>query len=639
MKKKEKLLRSFGELDDKYIEEADPRKKKKRRPYASIAIAATVAVLCTSLALWLFIPFNTDPPVLSEYADSEYYPLIQKLSDATYTPPKYHNNYQIFVQSVDDIVTTLTGGATKGESMDFEANEPTAEADGTQQYVEVTDNQVEGVIEGDILKRTEDRAFYLNGDMLTVYSIEGKDSRELGSYKIYPFTDAAGYFYYNMGEMYLSSDGNTVTFVLPYSINSKGAFTALITLDVSDPANIKQTKLVNITGGYTSSRITDGKILLLTEFYVGNNPDFSDESTFLPQIECNGERKSIPMSNIVLPEELTTTRYTTVCSFDQSTLELCDSFAFLSYSNVIYVSRDSVYVTRQFYTDETDAEGYTHSYPQSEISRLAYGKDGFSFKGSVTVNGTLKDQYSLDEFDGILRAVTTTETTVHRSQSIDNVNYDEIISFPQNNADLYCIDIESMETVASVTSFAPEGERVQSARFDGYSAYVCTSIQLSDPVFFFDLSDLTNITAKDTGTIEGFSTSLIDLGDGFLLGIGVGSSWDEFKVEVYEENGDKVTSVCAYTENNTTYSTNYKSYLIDRESNLIGLAINRYTTGTTHYLLLHFDNYDLHPIVDIAIDNSIISSCRSFIADNYLYIFGSNNYVSYSTSFNAVPLN
>lgn len=633
MKKKEKLLRSFGELDDRYIEEADPQKKKKRRPYAAISAAAAFAVLLTSLSLWLFIPFNTEPPIMSEYADSEYYPLIQKLSDATYTPPKYHNNYQLFVQSVDDIVTTLTGGATMDESLNFSGNEPTADADGTQQYVEVTDNQVAGVIEGDILKRTEDRAFYLHGDLLTVYSIEGEESRELGSYKIYPFSDAAGYYFYNLGEMYLSSDGNTVTFVLPYSINSKGAFTALITLDVSDPENIKQTNLVNITGSYRSSRNTDGKLLLLTEFYVGNNPDFSDESTFLPQIECDGEPKSIPMSNIVFPEEISTTRYTTICSFDQATLELCDSFAFLSYSNVIYVSRDSVYVTRQFYTDKTAAEGYTYSYSQSEISRLDYSGESFEFKGSVTVNGTLKDQYSLDEFDGILRAVTTTENTVYRSQSIDNVNY-EIASFPKSNADLYCIDIESMETVASVISFAPEGERVQSVRFDGYSAYVCTSIKLSDPVFFFDLSDLSNITAKDTGTIDGFSTSLINLGDGFLLGIGVGGSWDEFKVEVYEENGDKVTSVCAYTEKNTTYSTEYKSYLIDRESNLIGLAIDRYNTGTANYLLLHFDNYDLHQVVDLPIEigYSNISKCRAFIADNYLYIFAGN-------SFNAVPLN
>ena len=81
-------------------------------------------------------------------------------------------------------------------------------------------------------------------------------------------------------------------------------------------------------------------------------------------------------------------------------------------------------------------------------------------------------------------------------------------------------------------------------RFDGTDAYVCTAVQLTDPVFFFDLSDMDNITYKETGTIEGFSTSLVNFGNGYLLGIGTGNVWGSLKIEIYEESATGVVSVC-----------------------------------------------------------------------------------------------
>ena len=98
---------------------------------------------------------------------------------------------------------------------------------------------------------------------------------------------------------------------------------------------------------------------------------------------------------------------------------------------------------------------------------------------------------------------------------------------------------------------------------------------MSDPVFFFDLSDVKNITYKETGTIEGYSSSLVNFGDGYLLGIGV-VNWSDFKVEVYEEKEDNVKSVCAYELNSADYSLDYKAYYIDRENQLVGLGIQNH---------------------------------------------------------------
>jgi uncharacterized secreted protein with C-terminal beta-propeller domain len=166
---------------------------------------------------------------------------------------------------------------------------------------------------------------------------------------------------------------------------------------------------------------------------------------------------------------------------------------------------------------------------------------------------------------------------------------------------------------------------VKSARFDGANAYVCTSVELSDPVFFFDLSDIDNITWKDTGTIEGFSSSLVNFGDGFLLGIGRGNSWNTVKIEVYEESGDGVVSVCKYEVEQGYYSNDYKSYFIDREKGLVGLGIDRYD-GDARYVLLHFNGYDIYEIANVLQGDGYLESYRAFIEDGYLYVFSISNF-------------
>ena len=198
------------------------------------------------------------------------------------------------------------------------------------------------------------------------------------------------------------------------------------------------------------------------------------------------------------------------------------------------------------------------------------------------------------------------------------------------NASLYCIDLSSLEIAASVIDFAPPNEAVRSVRFDKETAYVCTSVQLSDPVFFFDLSDLNHITYKDTGTIDGFSTSLINLGNGYLLGIGRGSRWDTFKIEVYEETADGVRSVCAYERDNTTYSTDYKSYYVDRTNQLLGIGYTDsyyygYSENRNKYILLHFDGYGLDKLLDVPL-NSTPENMRGVYIDGYMYMFGDNDF-------------
>ena len=625
--KKKNWYRGLSLADDKYIAEAHPDnviKPKRNRVIISLiaACACFALVICN---LWLFIPFNTNPPDVSQYANSEYYGLIQKLNALTFEQPKYKNNAAKLWAGLKDISFGITKDAVGGMPEDA----PTAdgEANGTGSYQEITDNQVEGIIEADRIKRSDTHIYYLDNDVLRIYSIDKENTAEIGSYTLY---GGSKNYYLDQWEFYLSSDCKTVTVVTQYytkTDSNSNRYVNLISLDVSDPANIVKKDEFNITGDYMSSRMTNGNILLLTEFVINKRElNFDDETTFLPQIDEGNGSHSIPASGIVSPDNLSNTRYTVVMKLDENTLDLEGTAAYLSYSEDVYVSENHVFLTHVFADKTENEDGTLTRNSMTEISCLTYGGDSFERKGNVTVRGYVKDQWSMDEYEGILRVFTTTNATTIREQYYDNGTVSaEILQTAtgQSNASLYCIDLSTFEVVASVIDFAPPREEIQSVRFDKETAYVCTSIELSDPVFFFDLSDLNNITYKDTGTIEGFSTSLINLGNGYLLGIGRGDSWSSFKVEVYEETDDGVRSVCSYEIEDAQYSTEYKSYYVDRQNQFVGVGV--IAEGVTKYILLHFDEYELVELVNVQLDGDP-AFMRGVYIDGYMYMFGTNDY-------------
>ena len=625
--KKKNWYRGLSLADDQYIAEAHPSriiKPQRNKIFISfVAACACLAMIVSSL--WLFIPFNTTLPDVSRYADSEYYGLIQKLNVLTFEQPKYKNNAATLWAAIKN--------AGMNKATDNAPESTTGEANGTGNYKEITDNQVEGIIEADRIKRSDTHIYYLDDDVLRIYSIDKENTAEIGSYTLY---DRAKNYYLNQWEFYLSSDCKTVTVVTQYykkNRNNSNRYVNLISLDVSDPSNIVKKDEFNITGDYMSSRMVNGSILLLTEFVIEKNElDFKDESTYLPQINEGNGSHSIPASGIVSPDNLNTPRYTVVMKLDANTLDLKGTAAYLSYSEDVYVSENHVFLTHVFADKKENKDGTITRNSMTEISCLTYGGDSFESKGSVTVRGYVKDQWSMDEYEGILRVFTTTNATTIREQYHENgtVSSNNLqTATGQSNASLYCIDLSTFEIMASVIDFAPPREEIQSVRFDKETAYVCTSIERSDPVFFFDLSDLNNITYKDTGTIEGFSTSLINLGNGYLLGIGSGGSWSSFKVEVYEETENGVRSVCSYELENTKYSTEYKSYYVDRQNQFVGVGVVEqiyYTSDKySRYILLHFDGYELVELVNVPL-NGDPANMRGVYIDGYMYMFGSGEF-------------
>ena len=571
------------------------KKKQRRQTIRTAVILGCVA----AIALVLFLPINHQPPSVRQYAKSEYYDVIRAINRAGYQKPHYDTLFEkYFVDARKDVdYNEGTMGVPMPDAGLNGSGSYAPEGVPGESYEEVTDNQVEGVIEGDLIKRSDKYIYYLRGDTLAVYTIAGGESSQCGSY---PVQVANRVHLAGSGrEMYLSEDCSTVTLIFTgygdiFTSGKKESFLCVIDLDVTDPGNIREVSRVYLTGAYLSSRLVDGKLLLMSEFYVPANCDYSRPETFLPQIGMPRDMHCIDADDIIIPEEMTEQRYTVVTMLDQKELTVTDTAAFFGCSAKLYVSKNHIFATCAYI-----AKASEH---MTEVSCVAYSPEGFTHKGSARLSGTVKNQYSMDEYEGMLRIVTSTTKKGVR------------------NADLTCLRLTDWKVLAKVESFAPNGETVESVRFDGCFAYVCTAevVMMTDPVYFFDLSDLDNITWKDTGTIDGYSSSLVNFGD-FLLGIGYGVR-RSLKIEVYEETADGVASVAVYEPSGLCFfAEDYKSYLVDRENGLVGLGIQY--NGESSYVLLHFDGYGLRELVKLPMEG-YLADMRAVFIDGWLYVFG-----------------
>lgn len=601
-------------------------KKLHRRRTQLRWTAATAGMLCLCILVGIALPhFENEPDngktdiLMNNKTEENVGDYAKVIRVIRAYEEKYQSDYvdgipedaPIFGEVVEDM--PVAPGAPLPE-----INSQPSKGENQNSSVEITDHQVAGVLEADIIKRSQTHIFYLHNNKLDVYPIAGIDTQLLSSMEI--GIDEG--VYYGDAMMYLSADAARLNVIVsgwvrgPVAVgwDSIDSFVKVISLDVSDPANIREQKCMIFTGSYTTSRMIGDNILLISNFTMDAQVDFEDESTFLPQYGTPGQMESISASCIVVPEELTDKDYTVVTLLDGKNMTVLGSGAFMSYSNQLYVSAENIYATRT-YTETVDlSEKHAKNVNMTEISCMAYSEETLTLNGTFTVEGWVKNQYSMDEHNGIFRVVTTT-----RSNDVEKIHggYQALTVNP-TNANLTCFKVGTWEQVAQVAQFAPDGETVESVRFDGDYAYVCTAkvVTLTDPVFFFDLSDLNNITYKDTGVIEGYSSSLIQLKDGYLLGIGFGEDRN-FKVEIYEETADGVNSVCSYSRE-TFFSSEYKSYYIDRENALFGIP-----TGDG-YVLLTFDGCQLIELTIAPVWAD--GDTRGVIIDDCLYVFARENF-------------
>ncbi len=374
-----------------------------------------------------------------------------------------------------------------------------------------TNVQVQGIDEGDIIKTDGKYIYIIAGDIMQIIDAQSglktAASVEIGqgchAQDMYIDSDRViviGYRYDNgkpaSGTDTLKSD----MMIAPYSSRN---YTFVKVYDTADKTAPRQYRYFEIEGTLTTSRKKDGCVYLLTNY---SRWSYGADPVPLPVICQDGKLSAISYRDVMVSLRCPGVRLMTL-----SAIDIMDSAAdvqnetIASGGYITYMSNGSLYVAGTEYKGGKET---------TFINKFSTDGTKIGYAGSGAVDGSLNNQFSMDEFDGNLRVATTI-----RSNGISN--------------SLTVLD-SNMEACGRVQGFA-EGERIYSVRFIGKRGYIVTFRQV-DPLFVFDLSDPT--APKITGELKvpGFSTYLHPVSEDVILGVGE----DVYDIYRKDENGNDV---------------------------------------------------------------------------------------------------
>lgn len=233
------------------------------------------------------------------------------------------------------------------------------------------------------------------------------------------------------------------------------------------------------------------------------------------------------------------------------------------------------------------------------------GLDTFAVEAIGTIPGSLLNQFSLDEYEGYVRAATTVGGFFGMGfgGSRDTEN------------DVYVLD-DGMKIVGSVQGMGVD-ERIYSARFVEDKGYLVTFRQ-TDPFYVLDLRDPANPKMSGELNIPGFSSYLHPISKERVLGVGQEES--QVKLSLFDVgNPENPTEKAKYnlSEYWTEVSQTHHAFLLDNKHKIF------FMPGGKGGYVFSYENDDLK--LEKAV--SIVSARRALFLDNYLYIIADQKVV------------
>ena len=150
-----------------------------------------------------------------------------------------------------------------------------------------------------------------------------------------------------------------------------------------------------------------------------------------------------------------------------------------------------------------------------------------SYVASGRVSGTVQDQFSISEFQGVIRVASTTDAWGRWwiSDPMNSETDEPAFTGPSNRVSmLEPTSSGDLDQIGIIEGIA-DGERIWSARFMGDRAYLVTFENI-DPLWVLDLSDPINPTILGELEVPGVSTYIHPVDETTLLTIGIGPGDD-----------------------------------------------------------------------------------------------------------------
>lgn len=530
------------------------------------------------------------------------------------SPKSYDDIYSVLKKNQDSINKGVLGAFNEDQS--FDSSKPMAPTASSKDFSK-TNIQVFGVDEADIVKTDGKYIYALLNNYLNIIEVDKDTMKIISKIKASSNTvDSSS----NYIEMYISDNKliviksfyqNNYTYdVIRKSnfYNNSTTTVSAVIFDITDKSKPTKINELSQSGNYISSRLIDNYLYITSNYYV-YNIEKRDIKTYIPM----ANEKPIDINDIlILPRP--TNSYVTITGIDiNNSNKHISSKAVLGNSNNIYADTDNIYVVGSDYNTRRD---------ETNIIKFKTDKGVISLEATGKVNGTILNQFSMDEYNDYFRIVTTHYD--YNRFIIDDIVGPGEEETTKNN--LYVLD-KNLKLVSKIEGLA-KGERIYSVRFDKDISYFVTFKQV-DPLFVVDLSNPEKPVIKTELKIPGFSEYLHVYDDKYLFGLGKEAN-DKGRVtslkismfDISDKNNviEKYKTVIGNNETWSEASYNHKAILISKSKNLIAFPLS------SSYIVYKFDDGKGFTKLKEIKNNDYYyyGNSRGLYIDDYLYVVSPN---------------
>jgi len=407
-----------------------------------------------------------------------------------------------------------------------------------------TNVQEQGVDEPDLVKTNGTTLFAVAAGRLNAVAVTGTRPQLLDSLKL-----DGGWSH----ELLLAGDRLLVLSRGGYWVTPRPAATAiampyfpaksvLSEIDVSNPRALRLVRTLTVGGAYVDARLVGATARIVVSSQVPTTLPFEQPtgstdaalatardhnravvqssalSSWLPTYRikragrpAQAARPLVQCRNVNRPQRFSGLGMLTVLTVDLAKgLDPVDSIGVMTDARIVYASSDNLYLATERWTDRPPPETPTEPQPSvtTAIHRLDISDPARTrYRGSGQVSGYLLNQWSLSEYDAVLRVVSTdTPAWLGSSDSTES----SLTTLRLRDG--------ALNQVGRVGNLG-KGQRVYAVRFVGPTAYVVTFKQV-DPLYTVDLADPARPRVLGELELPGYSAYLHPIGRDLLLGIG-----------------------------------------------------------------------------------------------------------------------
>ncbi|WP_088103932.1 beta-propeller domain-containing protein [Halalkalibacter urbisdiaboli] len=391
-----------------------------------------------------------------------------------------------------------------------------------------TNNQVEGVEEGDIVQTDGEYIYQVTNEGIVITNIQELSDMSVASIIRFENTFHATNLFLtddtlivigDKWEQYRSSSTKEIS-----TMPAMEGMTLTRVYDISDRTNPELKGESGTEGHLVSSRMIEDHLYYVTSYYpmVRTMEEGKEEVSVRPVVYNGEDYTKVALDNIArIPnsEERSFTVITAINTKQPSSAVTVD--AFIGAGGQMYMSQEHIYLASNSYNGED-------STTSTDIFKFALDGLNVPFIASGSVVGTVLNQFSMDEYDGNFRIATTEGQTWgdHRN----------------SKSHVFILD-EKLNEIGHVGDLAPE-ERIYSARFMGDMIYLVTFREM-DPLFVIDATNPTNPEVLGELKIPGVSTYLHPIDENHLIGFGVetklGKPREQGSEPIVRQDGMKIS--------------------------------------------------------------------------------------------------